>query len=308
VAVRQNGAPDALLRDADLALYAAKAAGKDRYALFEADMTAGVEDRLELEADLSAALRDEQFFLLYQPIFDLSSRDVVGVEALIRWNHPARGILPPESFIPLAEESGLIVAIGRWVLDEACRQAAVWAAEGLGIGVSVNVSAYQLGLAGFVEDVRRALQESWIEPSSLTLEITETALMRNVPAACERLKEIKALGVRVAIDDFGTGYASLSNLQRMPVDILKIDMSFVAALNDGGESRELLGAVLGIGQALSLAVIAEGIEEQSQLSTLEEMGCKMAQGFLMGKPSPAEVIESLLGPRAARRAVGSPVV
>ena len=237
VAVRRSGTPDALLRDADLALYAAKAAGKDRYALFEEDMSAGVKDRLELEADLSAALQDEQFFLLYQPILDLPSREAVGVEALIRWHHPRRGVLLPEHFIPLAEQSGVILPIGRWVLDEACRQAGVWAAEGLEIGISVNVSAYQLGRSAFAKDVRRALHESGIEPSSLTLEITETALMRNVPAACEHLKEIRGLGVRIAIDDFGTGYASLSSLQRMPVDILKIDMSFVAALNSGGNGE-----------------------------------------------------------------------
>ncbi len=237
VAVGKHATPDALLRDADLALYAAKAAGKDRYALFEASMDAGDGDRLELESELGMAVQDGQFFLLYQPIFDLPNREVVGVEALIRWQHPTRGILPPDSFIPRAEESGLIVPIGRWVLDEACRQASAWAGEGLSLGVSVNVSAHQLGRKGFTEDVLRALKQSRLEPSSLILEITETTLMGNVPAACEQLKEIRALGVRVAIDDFGTGYASLSNLQRMPVDILKIDKSFVAALNHGGQSR-----------------------------------------------------------------------
>ncbi|MGA2319994.1 MAG: EAL domain-containing protein [Solirubrobacteraceae bacterium] len=314
VAVGQYATPDALLRDADLALYSAKAAGRDRYALFDASMYTGVEGRPELEVDLSVAVHDGQFFLLYQPIFDLPSRELVGVEALIRWRHPQRGVMLPDKFIPLAEESGLILAIGRWVLDEACRQAAVWAAEGRRIGVSVNVSAYQLGRRGFVEDVRRALAESGIEPSLLTLEITETTLVRDVPAACEHLEAIRALGVRIAIDDFGTGYASLSHLQRLPVDILKIDKSFVAALNNGGWSRELLQAsellqaILGVGQALSLAVIAEGIEEQSQMAALVAMGCEMGQGFLLGKPSPAEVIKSLLGPGAARRAVGSPAV
>jgi diguanylate cyclase (GGDEF)-like protein len=301
VALGQYRTPDALLRDADLALYSAKAAGKDRYALFDASMSTGFEGRRELEADLSAALQGEQFFLLYQPIFDLASRELAGVEALIRWRHPQQGILEPDSFIPLAEESGLIAPIGRWILGEACRQTAQWAADGLQIGISVNVSAYQLGQRGFASGVRQALQESRIEPSSLTLEITETALMRNVPAACERLQEVKALGVRVAIDDFGTGYASLSHLQRLPIDILKIDMSFVAALNNGGQSRELLEAIMGVGQALSLAVIAEGIESHSQLATLEDMGCEMAQGFLMAKPSPAEVIESLLSPRDSAR-------
>jgi len=300
VAVGQHASPDALLRDADLALYAAKAAGKDRYALFEASMYAGVEGRRELEADLSTALTEEQFFLLYQPIFEMPSREAVGVEALIRWRHPTRGIVLPDAFIPLAEESGLIVPIGRWVLDQACRQAAQWAAAGLEIGMSVNVSAQQLGRKGFDEDVRRALAQSGIDASSLTLEITESTLMRNVSAACEHLEAIRALGVRLAIDDFGTGYASLSNLQRVPVDVLKIDMSFVAALNDGGQSRELLQAILGVGQALSLTVVAEGVEDDGQLTALEEMGCQMAQGFLLERPSPAADIPSILGAPAGR--------
>ena len=301
VAVGQYSTPDALLRDADLALYAAKAAGKDRYALFDASMNTGLECRLELQADLNAALQQKQFQLVYQPIFKLPSRECIGAEALMRWRHPRRGMVPPDEFIPLAEESGLIVPIGRWVLDEACRQAAVWAGEGLRIGISVNVSAHQLGREGFADDVRRALHEHRIDPSRLTLEITETTLMRNARMAANHLQEVKTLGVRVAIDDFGTGYASLSHLQSLPVDILKIDRSFVAALNNGGRSRQLLQAVLGVGRALSLAVVAEGIEEQSQLSTLEQMGCQMCQGFLLARPSPADAITSLLHPRAAQR-------
>jgi diguanylate cyclase (GGDEF)-like protein len=305
VAIGQYSAPDHLLRDADLALYAAKAAGKDRYALFDASMYEGVEGGLELEADLSTAVQEEQFFLLYQPIFNLPSSTVVGVEALIRWRHPVRGVVAPDSFIPLAEESGLIAPIGRWVLEEACRQAAAWSAEGHDMCMSVNVSAFQLGRNGLLDDVRGALQRSGIEPSSLTLEVTETTIMRDMPAACERLEEIKALGVRVAIDDFGTGYASLSHLQRMPVDILKIDRSFVAALHDGARSRELLQAILGVGRALSLAVVAEGVEDNDQLSVLEEMGCEMAQGFLMGKPSPAQTVERIMNPDTRGPAIGS---
>jgi predicted signal transduction protein with EAL and GGDEF domain len=305
VAIGHYATPDELLRDADLALYAAKAAGKDRYALYDEGLYADAEGRLDLEADLSAAVDANQLFLLYQPIFDLASQSVVGVEALVRWRHPQRGVVGPASFIPLAEESRLIVPIGRWVLEEACRQASAWHAEGLELGISVNVSAYQLNRREFTDDVQHALESSGIAPSSLTLEITETALVRDVPAACERLEEVKALGVRVAIDDFGTGYASLSHLQRMPVDVLKIDRSFVAALNDGGRSRELLAAILGVGQSLSLSVVAEGIEELDQRTTLEEMGCEMAQGFLLGHPGAAGEIEALLGQLACRRTVGS---
>jgi diguanylate cyclase (GGDEF)-like protein len=296
LAVGQYSTPDELLRDADLALYAAKAEGKDRYVLFDASLNEDAEGRVELELDLSSAVQEEQFFLLYQPIFDLPSQRVIGVEALVRWRHPTRGVVPPNLFIPLAEENGLIVPIGRWVLDEACRQASKWSADGHRLGISVNVSAHQLGRKSFAEDVRRVLLESGLAPALLTLEITETTLMRDVLGAAERLSELKQLGVRVAIDDFGTGYASLSNLRRMPVDVLKVDRSFVAALNDGGRSRELLEAILGVGEALSLRVVAEGIELQSQMTTLEEMGCEMAQGFLMGRPSSAEVIEGILEP------------
>jgi diguanylate cyclase (GGDEF)-like protein len=305
VACGSYAAPDDLLRDADLALYAAKAAGKDRHALFDAGLHADAEGRLALQSDLSTAVEDQQLLLHYQPIFELASRRVVGVEALVRWRHPQHGIVAPASFIPLAEESRLIVPIGRWVLDEACRQVAAWNADGLNLGVSVNVSAYQLGRPEFTEDVRNALERSRIAPSSLTLEITETTLVRDVPAACERLQEVKELGVRIAIDDFGTGYASLSHLQRMPVDILKIDRSFVSALGEGAQSRELLAAILGVGQSLSLSVVAEGIELTSQQTTLEEMGCEMAQGFLLGHPGPAHEIEALFGRGAWGRTLSS---
>jgi EAL domain-containing protein (putative c-di-GMP-specific phosphodiesterase class I) len=214
-------------------------------------------------------------------------------------------VLAPDSFIPLAEESGLIVPIGRWVLDEACRQAAAWAERGIQIGVSVNVSAHQLGRRDFAEDVRRAMGRSGLEPSSLILELAETTVMCHLPAARERLEEVKALGVQVAIDDFGTGYASLSYLQRIPVDVLKVDRSFVAALGEGGQGRALLQAILGVGRALSLAVVAEGIAEPSQLGTLEEIGCELAQGFFMGRPCDAEAIENLLSTAGWRPVVGS---
>ena len=309
VAVGSYASPDGLLRDADLALYTAKAAGKDRHVLYDA-RTHEAQGRAGLEADLSAAIHTEQLFLLYQPICALPSRELLGVEALIRWRHPERGIIAPDEFIPLAEESGMIVAIGRWVLSEACRQAAAWAADGLRVGVSVNVSAHQVGQHGFTADVRRALQQSQIEPSCLTLEITETAIMRNATAAREQLAQVKALGVRIAIDDFGTGYASLSSLQSLPVDILKIDRSFIPALSSGWgrelhKASELLHAIVGVGQALSLSVVAEGIEDEAQLGALEEMGCEMGQGYLLGRPTAPEGIQRLVRELDALHA-GSP--
>jgi diguanylate cyclase (GGDEF)-like protein len=302
VAVGTYSTPDQLLRDADLALYAAKAEGKDRYVLYDPSLDRDASDRDNLEAELGVALAEQQLFLVYQPIFDIREHRAIGVEALVRWRHPQRGVLAPGAFIPLAEESGMIVPIGRWVLREACRQAASWQQRGIRLGISVNVSAFQLGRASFTDDVRSALAESRLDPTLLTLEVTETTVMRDVAGACARLEEVRALGAHVAIDDFGTGYASLSNLQQMPVDVLKVDRSFVAALDDGGQSRELLEAILGVGHALSLAVVAEGIEMVSQMTTLEEIGCEMAQGFLMGRPCSPEAIEELLG-RAAADAV-----
>jgi diguanylate cyclase (GGDEF)-like protein len=306
VAVGRYRSPDAMLRDADVALYTAKAAGKHRHVLFDRRMHEA-HGRPALEADLSAAIHREELFLHYQPICELASREVLGVEALIRWRHPERGIVAPDEFIPLAEDSGLIVPIGRWVLMESCRQASSWAAQGLRIGVSVNVSARQVGQAGFTKDVQRALEESQIEPSCLTLEITETAIMRNAHAAHRQLEDVKALGVRIAIDDFGTGYASLSSLQSLPVDILKIDQTFVAKLSVGWsrelhKANELLNAILGVGRALSLSVVAEGLEDEEQLRALQAMGCETGQGYLLGRPSAPEDIEGLLGACARRGA------
>ena len=304
VALGHYDTPDALLRDADLALYSAKAAGKDRYALFDATMYEGVEDRLALEADLGSALRSEELFLVYQPIFEINSGELECVEALLRWRHAERGVVGPDHFIPLAEDSGMIIAIGRWVLEQACRQVAEWRSRGFEIGISVNVSAQQLGRRGFIDDVRGALQAADIEPELLTLEITETTLTGDIAAASAHLEAIKRLGVRIAIDDFGTGYASLSQLQRIPADILKIDRSFVAGLTPS-EGRTLLEAIVGVGRALSLSVVAEGIEEPEQLVALQEIGCEMAQGFLLGRPGDPEEVESFVRRAAARRTLGS---
>jgi diguanylate cyclase (GGDEF)-like protein len=294
VAFGRYETPEDLMRDAQLALYSAKAAGKDRYTLFNANMRSVIESRGVLEAELNAALLDEQFFLLYQPIFDLSSRKVVGLEALIRWSHPKRGILAPEDFIPLAEETGLIVPIGRWALEQACNRAAAWNVAGHRVGISVKVSANQLNRDGFETDVRRALQQSGIEPGLLTLELAEATVMHDVAATTRRIEEIKRLGVCIAIDDFGgSGYARHSDLQRMPLDALKVDRSSIAASDDEAYRSWLLEAILIVGRDLSVTVIATGIETYEQMTALQAMGCTMAQGFFLGQPTAVDAVEGL---------------
>jgi diguanylate cyclase (GGDEF)-like protein len=298
VAYGRHANADELLRDAHLALDAAKSGGRDRYTLFNANMRSVIEGQAVLGVELNAALEDKQFLLLYQPIYDLSTREVMGLEALIRWVHPSKGVLPPADFIPLAEETGLIVPIGRWALEEACSRAAAWNVTGHKVGVSVMIAANQLNRDGFATDVRRALQQSGIEPSLLTLEIAEATVMQDVTATTARLKEIKLLGVRVAIDDFGSGYAYRSDLQRMPVDFLKVDRSSLAASEDEDYRSWLLEAILLFGRELSLTVIAKGIETQEQVAALEAMGCKFAQGFFLGEPAPANAVEGILSAEA----------
>ena len=230
IAVGHGQSVDQLLRDADFALYEAKAKGKNRWTRFEDGMHAAAQSRFALELDLKRAVADDQFFLLYQPTFDLQSEAITGVEALVRWRHPVHGVLAPDSFIPIAEASGSIVPIGRWVLQEACRQAARWRDQGCPLAISVNVSARQLDRDELVTEVADALTETGLDPTMLMLEITETALMQDVDAAADRLRQLKPLGVRLAIDDFGTGYSSLGYLRQFPVDALKIDRSFIAGI------------------------------------------------------------------------------
>jgi EAL domain-containing protein (putative c-di-GMP-specific phosphodiesterase class I) len=216
------------------------------------------------------------------------------VEALIRWQHPTQGMLAPDDFIPLAEETGLIVPIGRWALEEACNRAAAWHVAGHRVGVAVKVSATQLGRQGFVTDVRRALQQSGIEPALLTLEIAETAVMRDVESFAQRLREIKSLGVSIAIDDFGgSGYAHHSDLRRLPLDCLRVDRGSLAASEDEAYRSWLLESILLVGRDLSLTVIATGIETAEQMASLQALGCTMAQGFLLGKPTPVDAVEGL---------------
>ena len=291
VAVGQMDTVEELLQDADIALLEAKQAGKNRYSVFEATMQAITQDRVALETDIREALDGQQFFLLYQPTFDLSREAMTGVEALIRWRHPTRGVLRPGLFVPIAEQNGLIVPIGRWVLETACAQAAEWQRHGRRFGVAVNVSARQLESDDFVDAVRSALGASALEPSALTLEITETTLMRDAEAAAVRLHALKTLGVRLAIDDFGTGYSSLAYLRQFPVDAIKIDRSFVSGIAASTASTALVHTLVQLGQTLGLETVGEGIENRVQLQTLQRAHCDLGQGFLFARPVPAEAIE-----------------
>ena len=301
IALGERASAAELLSDADVALYEAKAAGKNRYMLFRSSMQTAARDRLTLEMDLAEALEQHQLFLQYQPTFDLQSERVIGVEALIRWNHPTRGVISPIEFIPIAEESGLIVPIGRWVLQEACMQAAHWYGDGHRIGMAVNVSGRQLDHDELIEDVRGALTESGLDPTTLTLEITETTLMRDAEATAKRLRSLKQLGVRIAIDDFGTGYSSLAYLRQFPVDALKIDRSFISGIAGSKGSAALIHTLVQLGKTLDIETLAEGIEEQSQLETLQREHCDHGQGFLFSRPLDADAVERFLNADASTR-------
>jgi diguanylate cyclase (GGDEF)-like protein/PAS domain S-box-containing protein len=293
---------DELIRNADAAMYIAKRDGKGGYRLFEPAMHEGVLARLELRADLQRAIASDQLELYYQPVVRLEDGTVSGVEALLRWRHPERGIVAPDDFVPLAEEMGLIVPIGRWVLREGCRQAKV-IQDALPmdppLSMAINLSVKQLQHSDIVADVRDALEQSGLDPSCLTLEITETVMMADTDLAVQRLIELRDLGVRLAMDDFGTGYSSLSYLSRFPVDVLKMDRSFLAA-GASPEASGLATAVVALGQTLSLEVVAEGIEFPEQWETLRELGCGLGQGFYFARPMPPEdAVEYLRSKQAA---------
>jgi diguanylate cyclase (GGDEF)-like protein len=281
-----------LLRDADIAMYRSKWGGKGRYLVFESGMEDEAQSRLELEMDLQVALAHEEFFLVYQPTFDLQSMVPTGVEALIRWRRPGRGVVQPEDFIPLLEESKMIVDVGAWVLQEACAQTARWQRAGRALSLSVNVSALQLDTDDLIGHVTAALEASGLAPEALTIEITETALMSNAEETARRLKVLKEIGLRIAVDDFGTGYSSLSHLRQFPVDVLKIDRSFVSQLAEGGEGEILLHTLVQLGKALEIETTAEGIERPQDLSLIREKDCDSGQGFLFTRPLSAQDAES----------------
>jgi diguanylate cyclase (GGDEF)-like protein len=292
IATGNRASADELLRDADIAMYRAKWGGKSSYLVFESGMEDEAQSRLEIEMDLQSGLANDEFFLVYQPTFDLQSMTPTGVEALLRWRRPGRGVAQPDEFIHLLEESRLIVEVGAWVLREACTQGAKWQESGHGLNLAVNVSALQLDSDDLLLHVEEALDASGLDPKSLTLEITETTLMSNAEETARRLGQLKELGVRIAVDDFGTGYSSLAHLRQFPVDVLKIDRSFISQLAEGGEGEILLHTLVQLGKALSIETTAEGIERPQDLSLIQSEQCNNGQGFLFTKPLSAQDADS----------------
>jgi diguanylate cyclase (GGDEF)-like protein len=289
--------PEQLLRYADLAMYQAKTRGKGHYAVYEGGASAPAVERLDLEMDLRGAVPRSEFTLHYQPVIDLATDRIIGLEALIRWEHPTRGLLPPGDFIALTEETGLIVPIGQWVLREACRQARQWqtaSPDDVPLVIAVNLSAKQVQHAAFLDEVMGILKESGLPASQLMLEITESIMMDEEPATLATLSALRRLGVHLALDDFGTGYSALNYLKRFPVDTIKIDRSFVHGIGDRPEDTAIVQAVVTVAKSLQLRVAAEGIETEEQAEQLRAMGCDYGQGFFFARPLPAAKIPSLI--------------
>ncbi|KTS94088.1 putative bifunctional diguanylate cyclase/phosphodiesterase [Pseudomonas parafulva] len=278
-----------LLRNADAAMYHAKRIGKNGYSFFDASMNSNARQQLQLVQDLRLAVAAGQFRLHYQPKFDAKQCQPIGAEALLRWEHPQHGLLAPDRFISLAEKTGLIISIGDWVLDEACRQMRLWLDEGIeGWRIAVNLSAIQFCHAGLLDSVARALERHALPANCLTLEITETTAMSDVEVSLTVLQQLSDMGVDLSIDDFGTGYSSLMYLKRLPANELKIDRGFVRELEDEGEDAAIVSAIVALGRALGLRIVAEGVETSSQQAFLTRLGCDALQGYLLGRPVPAE--------------------
>jgi diguanylate cyclase (GGDEF)-like protein len=302
IAVTDGSATSAeeLIRDADAAMYQAKERGHGNgsFQFFDPGIRARAVARMTVEGELRRALENDEFRLHYQPLVKLdATHSIVGVEALIRWQHPQRGLLAPAEFMAVAEDSNLIVVIGRWVLDEACRQIAEWNAErpdAAPLGVAVNVSARQLAHQSLSDDVAAALERHSVKPQWLTIEMTETALLEEAVASGSTLNDLSRLGVHIALDDFGTGYSSLSHLRRFPVDIIKIDRGFVSGLDSLSDDAPIVAAVTAMAHALGLTTIGEGIETAGQLQALQDLGCDEGQGFLLSHPLPAADVWALL--------------
>jgi diguanylate cyclase (GGDEF)-like protein len=282
--------PDQLLKNADMALYGAKADGRGMYRFFEAEMDKRMKERRDLEMDLRQALTNGEFALHYQPLVNLQTNEITAFEALLRWNHPTRGQISPANFVPIAEETGLIVSIGEWVLRTACNETANWPKH---VKVAVNLSPAQLKSKNLVSMVMNALADCGMQPNRLQLEITETMLMQNTFATLNTLHQLRKLGVQIAMDDFGTGYSSLSYLRSFPFDKIKIDRSFIQDLSNGAEPRAIVHAVAGLAKCLNMISTAEGVETQQQLDTLQAVGCTEMQGYLFSRAKPADEIMQL---------------
>ena len=284
-----------LLKNADAALYRAKEQGGDNYQFYTADMNAKAMKRLTLENNLRRALERSEFEVYYQPVLDINTRKIVGVEALLRWHHPELGLVQPAEFIPLAEDTGMIVPIGEWVLRTACAQSKSWQSAGFApLSLAVNLSARQFQQQNLAEVVVRILQETGLNPRDLELELTESSIMKNAEGAVRTLSELKAMGVKVAIDDFGTGYSSLGYLKRLPIDTLKIDRSFVSDVTTDPDDAALVMAIITLAHNLRLKVIAEGVDSEEQLRFLHLLRCDEWQGYFFSKPLPVEAFEELL--------------
>jgi diguanylate cyclase (GGDEF)-like protein len=288
--------PDQLLKNADMALYGAKADGRGTYRFFEAEMDKRMKERRDLEMDLRQALTNGEFALHYQPLVNLQTNEITAFEALLRWNHPTRGQISPANFVPIAEETGLIVSIGEWVLRTACNETANWPER---VKVAVNLSPAQLKSKNLVSMVMNALADCGMQPNRLQLEITETMLMQNTFATLNTLHQLRKLGVQIAMDDFGTGYSSLSYLRSFPFDKIKIDRSFIQDLSNGAEPRAIVHAVAGLAKCLNMISTAEGVETQQQLDTLQAVGCTEMQGYLFSRAKPADEIMQLFESQAA---------
>lgn len=306
---RVGDTAERVLRDAHAALSSAKAKGRGSVGVFDAIIRERVVERIEIEKALHRAVRQEEFRVFYQPLVRFAGAEVIGFEALVRWQHPERGLVSPMDFIPIAEETGLIVPIGEWVLREVVRQAAAWSAavpQAEPLAVSVNLSARQLAHPDLVGTVADAIGGAGIDPSMLLVEVTESTLMSDPELATTILHALRSLGVRIAIDDFGTGHSSLGYLKQLPVDCLKIDRSFISGLGMDSDDRAIVGAVVSMGHALGLSVTAEGVETPQQLAELEALGCDVGQGFYFAKPQPGDVVTALVRHRFSwRRASGS---
>jgi len=286
---------DTLMKHADLAMYQAKDGNSNTFRFFERQMTLHLVERQEIESDLRRAIDRDQFVLHYQARVDLITEQIVGVEVLIRWKHPARGLVQPDKFMAIAEESGVVVPLGRWVLREGCRQGRAWLDAGMPpVRVAVNISAVELRAKDFVEGVRNVLAETGLAPGSLELEVTETALLQNSKAVATVLQAIKDLGVHLALDDFGTGYSSLSHVRRLPIDALKIDRSFIRELATNSDDASVVRAMISMGRSLQMKVVAEGVETREQLECLRRYGCPEGQGYYFSKAIDAADFTRLL--------------